>query len=368
MRKLDRYVAWQFIKSVLFAILAFSLIFILVDMIENLDDFIDQDVPAHIIVLYYAYFLPRIFSLMVPVAMLLAALFVVGKLSNNNEMTIIKCAGVSLYRFMLPLLAIGMLVSVLMLGFDGWLVPHINAGRLNLEREYLKKHRELGTRYNMFFQESENRILTMEYFDEGNATARRIKLQRFDPADPTVMLERLDGERMEWKEDSAVWVLYNAVRRDFRTDSTLPVQQREEVIDYDSLSLGKLVITPEVILRMQQKPEEMGLEDFRDYIERQRRAGSDIARLLVDYHGKIAFPFASVIVVFFGVPFASVKRRSGLAVQFGISILLLFIYLVSQKMSQIFGYNGNIHPLLAAWLPNLLFLLAGCIIMVRVQK
>jgi len=193
MRKLDRYVAWQFIKTVLFAILAFSLIFILVDMIENLDDFIDQDVPAPIIGLYYAYFLPRIFSLMVPVAMLLAALFVVGKLSNNNEMTIIKCVGVSLYRFMLPLLAIGLLVSVIMLGFDGWLVPHINAGRLNLEREYLKKHRELGTRYNMFFQESRNRILTMEYFDEGNATARRIKLQRFDPSDPTVMLERLDG-------------------------------------------------------------------------------------------------------------------------------------------------------------------------------
>jgi len=173
---------------------------------------------------------------------------------------------------------------------------------------------------------------------------------------------------MEWKEDSAVWVLYNAVRRDFRTDSTLPVQRREDVADFDSLSLGKLVITPDVILRMQQKPEEMGLEDFRDYIERQRRAGSDIARLLVDYHGKIAFPFASVIVVFFCVPFASVKLRSGLAVQFGISILLLFIYLVSQKMSQIFGYNGNIHPLLAAWLPNLLFLLAGSIIMVRVQK
>ncbi|MDT8325271.1 MAG: LPS export ABC transporter permease LptG [Bacteroidota bacterium] len=368
MRKLDRYVSWQFLKTVLFAILAFSTIFILVDMIENLDDFIDQDVAPQIIGLYYAYFLPRIFSLMVPVAMLLAALFVVGKLSNNNELTIIKCAGVSLYRFMLPLLGIGVLVSLLMLGFDGWLVPQINAARLDLEREYLKKHRELGTRYNMFFQETDHRILTMEYFDEENATARRVKIQQFDAADPTVMRGRLDAASMQWKEDSAVWVMYDVVQRRFRSDSTLPVQLRERVTDYDSLSLGRLVITPAIILRMQQKPEEMGLEDFRDYITRQRRAGSDIARLLVDYHGKIAFPFASVIVVFFGVPFASVKRRSGLSVQFGISILLLFIYMVSQKLSQIFGYNGNIHPLLAAWMPNLLFFLAGCIIMLRVQK
>ena len=171
MRRLDRYVIKQFVKTVLFAILAFSLIFIIVDMIENLDDFIDQDVGPHIIGLYYLYFLPRIFSLMVPVAMLLSALFVVGKLSNNNELTIIKCAGVSLYRFMLPLLGIGLIVSVLMLGFDGWLVPRINAGRLNLEREHLKKHRAMGTRYNLFFQERDNRILTMWYFDESTGNA-----------------------------------------------------------------------------------------------------------------------------------------------------------------------------------------------------
>lgn len=368
MRRLDRYVIRQFLKTVLFAILAFSLIFIIVDMIENLDDFIDQDVGPHIVGLYYAYFLPRIFSLMVPVAMLLSALFVVGRLSNNNEMTIIKCAGVSLYRFMLPLLGIGLVVSLLMLAFDGWLVPRINAARITLEREHLKKHRAIGTRYNLFFQETDSRILSMEYFDESSASARRIKLQRFGEADPTVMTQRIDAERMVWNEEKRSWMLYNGVQRTFLTDSSTVVQQREQVGTFDSLVVDALVVTPEVIIRMQQKPEEMELGDFREYIERQRLAGSDIARLLVDYHGKIAFPFASLIVVFFGVPFASIKRRSGLAVQFGISILLLFIYLVSQKLSQIFGYNGNIHPLLAAWMPNLLFLVAGSMIMSRVQK
>ncbi|MBN1447794.1 MAG: LptF/LptG family permease [Bacteroidetes bacterium] len=368
MRRLDRYVSRQFLRTVMFAILAFSTIFILVDMIENLDDFIDQNVAPHIIGLYYVYFLPRIFSLMVPVAMLLSALFVVGKMSNNNELTIIKCGGVSLYRFMLPLLGIGLIVSLLMLGFDGWFVPRINAARVDLEREHLKKHRELRARYNLFFQERDNRILTLEYFDEATMTARRVKLQRFDEDDPTILLGRLDADRMEWKEDTRTWVMYAGIQREFNPDTTLPVQRRETVAAFDSVTMGPLVITPEIILRMQQKPEEMALEDFRDYIERQRLAGSDIARLLVDYHGKIAFPFASLIVVFFGVPFASVKRRSGLAVQFGISIFLLFIYMVSQKLSQIFGYNGNIHPLLAAWFPNLLFFLAGCIIMFRVQK
>lgn len=368
MGRLDRYVALQFVKTVLFGLLAFSVIFILVDMIENLDDFIDQNVALENIILYYAYFLPRIFSLMVPVAMLLSALFVVGRLSNNNELTIIKCAGRSLYRFMLPLLAVGVIVSGIMLAFDGWLVPHINAARLNLEREHLKKHLSSGGRYNMFFQDRGQRIVSVEYYDEASAVARRVRLQTFDERDPTRMVQRLDAERMEWREETREWVVFGGLRRNFRADSTLPLQERETVEPFDSLRLGPLALTPEVIIRMQQKPEELGLEEFRDYIERQRLAGSDIARLRVDYHGKIAFPFASLIVVFFGVPFASVKRRSGLAVQFGISIFLLFVYMVSQKLSQIFGYNGNIHPLLAAWLPNLLFLGAGVVILFRVQK
>lgn len=368
MTRLDRYVSLQFLKTILFAILAFSLIFILIDMIENLDDFVDQNVQPHIIFLYYAYFLPRIFSLMVPVATLLAALFVVGRMSNNNELTIMKCAGVSLYRFMLPLLVIGLLVSLALLGFDGWLVPRINAERLELEREHLKKHLEMRGRYNLFFQERNNRIISLDYYDQNEATARRVTLQQFSAQDQTVMIRRFDAERMQWKQREGEWVLYRGIRREFTQDTTVPVQQREQVTSFDSLSPGPLVITPDIIVRMQRKPEEMELGDFRSYIERQRMAGSDIARLLVDYHGKIAFPFASLIVVFFGVPFASVKRRRGLAVQFGISIFLLFIYLVSQKLSQIFGYNGNISPILAAWFPNLLFSLAGLSSMLRVQK
>jgi lipopolysaccharide export system permease protein len=368
MTRLDRYVSLQFLKTIVFAILAFSLIFILVDMIENLDDFIDQNVQLHIILLYYVYFLPRIFSLMVPVATLLSALFVVGRLSNNNELTIMKCAGMSLYRFMVPLLLIGFVVSVAMLGFDGWLVPRINAERLELEREHLKKNIEMRGRYNLFFQEGDNRIISLDYYDEPGATARRVSLQQFDAGDPTIMLRRFDAVRMQWKEARNEWVLYDGIRREFSRDTTLSVQRREIVSSFDSLEVGPLVITPEIIIRMQQKPEEMELAEFRSYIERQRMAGSDVARLVVDYHGKIAFPFASLIVVFFGVPFASVKRRSGLAVQFGISIFLLFIYMVSQKLSQIFGYNGSIPPTLAAWFPNLLFFLAGVVAMLRVQK
>jgi len=75
-----------------------------------------------------------------------------------------------------------------------------------------------------------------------------------------------------------------------------------------------------------------------------------------------------VIVVLFGVPFASVKRRGGVGVQLGISLLVCFIYLIFMKVSQVFGYNGDVHPLLTAWLANIIFLAAASWVIVRVQK
>lgn len=368
MRKLDRYVVTQFILTFLFGLLAFAFIFILIDMIENLDDFIDQKVPTTIIMKYYVYFVPQILSLMVPVAMLLASLFTTGKLSTSNELTIMKSSGISLYRFMVPFVVVGFIVSVGMIVFDGWAEPKINALRLQLSREFLKKNLQRGARYNLYFQEEGNRIVAMDYFDEATATARRVTIQEFDATDLTKMTMRWDAESMLWNERSGEWTLRSVMKRKFSSDSTLPIRKREVMERFDSVLIGKLSVTPTNIKRMQQKPEEMELGDFRDYIERQRLAGSDISRLVVDYHGKIAFPFASFIVVLFGVPFASTKRRSGLSVQFGISLLICFVYLVCQKLSQVFGYNGDLQPVLAAWLPNMLFFLAGCFVIVHVKK
>lgn len=104
------------------------------------------------------------------------------------------------------------------------------------------------------------------------------------------------------------------------------------------------------------------------FIESQQRAGQDVSRWLVDFYSKISFPFASVIVVLFGVPFASVKRRGGIGVQLGISLLICFIYLIFMKISQVFGYNGDVNPLLTAWMANLIFLAGAAYVTLRVPK
>ncbi|MBK6681895.1 MAG: LptF/LptG family permease [Ignavibacteriales bacterium] len=101
---LDRYIIKSFILSIFYGLMAFTLLFVIIDLMENLTDFIDNNVGTFIILEYYLVFTPEILKLMTPSCCAFGGLFTAGKMSSNNELTAIKSSGVSIYRFMFPLL------------------------------------------------------------------------------------------------------------------------------------------------------------------------------------------------------------------------------------------------------------------------
>ena len=111
MKLIDKYLVKQFIQTIAFGLLGFTIIFIVIDAIENLDDFVDQSVPALKILHYYIVFSPEIIKLMTPVGVLFAALFTAGRAASTSELTAIKASGVSLFRFMLPFLITTFVIS-----------------------------------------------------------------------------------------------------------------------------------------------------------------------------------------------------------------------------------------------------------------
>jgi lipopolysaccharide export system permease protein len=369
MRILDRYIVRQFLVTFLFGLFAFLIIFLVIDMMEKLDDFIDANVPTKTITEYYLSFMPEIVKLMTPVAMLLAALFVTGRLSNQNELAAIKSSGVSLYRILLPFLAVALFVSGVSIYFNGWLVPYANQKKFGIERAHLQRAGEGSGRFNIFFQEDRTRLVSISYYDVYTKTATKVSIQEFSDTNLTVLVRRYDAQQMSWRErgddadtTSEGWVLLAGAFRE------LEATRESRLTRFDQLPIGMLKISPVDIEKKQRKPDEMDYTELRDFIENQRRAGQDVSRWLVDWHSKIAFPFASVIVVLFGVPFASIKRRSGVAIEFGICVAVTFIYLAFMKTSHVFGYNGDLNPLFTAWLANLIFLVLGLINLARVQK
>ena len=369
MKILDRYIVRQFLATFLFGLLTFLLIFIVIDMMEKLDDFMDANTPLQAIGQYYLAFTPEIIKLMTPVAMLLGALFVVGRLSNQNELPAMKSSGLSLYRFLLPFMVVALLVSLLSIYFNGWVVPYANQKKTAIERAHLHRSPSTGSTLPLFFQDGRTRLISISYYESTRRTGHRVSVEEFADTNLTVMLRRYDAKQMEWHEggagggDSAQagWMLMSGSTREFEGDS-------QHIAAFERLSLGKLSISPVDIEKKQRKPDELDYPDLKEFIENQQMAGQDVSRWLVDFHNKIAFPFASVIVVLFGVPFASIKRRGGLAIDFGVCVAVTFVYLAFMKTSQVFGYNGDLNPFLTAWLANIIFFALAIINLVRVQK
>jgi lipopolysaccharide export system permease protein len=336
-------------------------------MMENLDDFIDVNAPLKIIVEYYIAFVPEIIKFMTPMAVLLAALFITGRLSSQNELSAIKSTGTSLYRIMAPFLIVALIISLTSIFFNGWVVPYANQKKIYIERMHLNRSVSASNRYNILFQEGLRRIVSLNYYDPQARCAREVSIQDFDTNDMTILRQRFDALQMQWIQpqgddaQKGSWVLLNGTTRSF-------IDTTQTLARFDSLKVGRLALTPTDIEKKQRTPDEMNYTDLREFIENQKRAGQDVARWLVEYHFKLAFPFASIIMVLFGVPFASSRPRTGAALGFGIALAVAFIYLIFMKASQVFGYNGDLNPLLTAWLSNLIFLVAGIVNLFRVQK
>jgi len=364
---LDRYIIRQFLIAFLFGLLAFIFIFIIIDMMEKLDDFIDAQAPASTVVQYYIASIPDIVKLMIPVAVLLSALFVTGRLASQNELAAIKSSGTSLYRIMAPFLIVTFIICFASIYLNGWLVPYANQKKFYIERAHLNRSTQPTVRYNILFQEGRTRIVSINYYDSQAKCARQISIQDFDSTDITILRHRYDALQMQWIQPNGddiqkgSWVLTHGTTRSF-LDTT------QMLASFDSLRIGKLSLTPSDIEKKQRTPDEMDYYELREFIANQQRAGQDVARWLVEYHFKLAFPFASIIMVLFGVPFAASRPRTGAALGFGIATAVTFIYLGFMKASQVFGYNGDLNPLFTAWLANIIFLAAGIANLFRVQK
>jgi lipopolysaccharide export system permease protein len=380
MRILDKYLIRQFCFALIFALVSFWIIFLVVDMIDNLGKFVDKGASFLLVLKFYVYYTPYILVLALPVAMLLSCLFSLGQLARHNELTAMKSAGVSLYRILLPLLILSFLISLSVIGFGGWIVP-LTYGKMEEVKtvEIEKGRRDQNVPLsNLFVQDNQGRILYVATYDAKDKTGIGALLQRFEG---NRLKEEIWAERMSWRGGS--WVLENGVRRVFAdslVESQAPIKSTktnadtllaagsEEYQAFDRLTLHDLKILPEALARRPKKTDEMGYSELAEYVRVRKKAGQLVAKEDTDLQVKIAFPFVNFIIVLFGAPIAANPRRSGLVIGFAVSLFIAFVYYTLIKMGQSLGYSQKLSPLVAAWGANVLFAILGVILLVKAKK
>lgn len=364
MKIIDRYLIREFIKTALLALVSFVLLFILVDVFEKLDIFIDTKAKLWMVGLFYLYQIPYILVLTLPVAMLLASMGTISQMSRHYEIVALKSSGISLNRIFMPLLALGLLVSLLVLGFGETVVPFTNQKRGNLERQDIRK-RSLpfeAVRSDLYYAGTEGRFYFIKRYDVAKAAMDSVVIWQMDTLNRLSV--RVDAPRGMWVGDH--WELQGIkgvpiIRRRF-----IHEQMLEDSLQ--SLSLDGVAETPESFTKRVLLPDEMNFAQLSRYIDALRRSGGDAHRYVVDLYFKLSFPFANFIILLFGLPILSNSRKSGATISFSLSLLVCFVFWGILQTGRALGHNASLPPTVAAWLPNLIFGALGLYILYRAPK
>ncbi|MCL7964611.1 MAG: LptF/LptG family permease [marine benthic group bacterium] len=357
MKILDRYVLRQFFRILLVCVIGVPFIFIIINLTDQLDNFLADDLTSGSILAHYLYQVPYYMLLSFPIAALLAAVFTVSSMTRHFEISAAKAGGVSFYRIVTPLLVVGMVISVVALGLTE-VVPAANR----------KSEDALGDTRS---QREGNRISFIYRGEEGRYYyIRRLAAARGEIADILVAREGAGysypgydaaADEASWDAARGRWVMESGRLRYF------PERERTIEFRFEELWQREFTETPDELLARPKGEEEMGYAELGRYIEALERSGADTGKLRVEQQLKLAFPFTCFIIVLFGLPLANSSRKGGASLSIGIALGTTILFLILVRVAQAMGSSGVIAPVTAAWLANAIFLVAGLLLFTRVK-
>lgn len=354
-RILDQLVARSFMKVFLAFTLGSPILFILGDITENLEDYLGAGLSWADVGMAYLYKMPQFIQWSFPIAALVSAVFTVQSMTLHREVVAAKAGGISFHRLIVPIFLLGVLLTFVALGLEE-VVPRTNRRAAEILRQE-DTRREWRT--NFVFQGEEGRNFTIERLNVADGTLTGIVMETVEPGTsrPT---SHLTAEFAEYDTDVG-WTFNEGFYRVF-------LDEDEEVAaQFQQFRTRGFTESPEDFLEEPRKPEEMTRAEMGRLADIIERSGGSPTKLRVDREEKIAIPVATLVIILFGAPLATSTKRGGTAYGIGVALLSTILYMLLFRISGAVGETGALDPFSAAWLPNLLFLGAGLVFLVRVR-
>jgi lipopolysaccharide export system permease protein len=352
---LDRYLLREWLRILVVTALGFPLVVITFGLTDNLDEHLARKIPPKAIALGYAHSLPENVFMTLPAAVLFATVFSLGSLNRHSELTAAKASGRSVRRTVVPVLAAATLTSGAALALGEW-APVATTRSL----EYLgeREIRSTSSRFNFVYRADEGWVYAVRALDLRDNTMRDLILEREGPDRdyPTLVVQssaaRFDTTTARWSLRSARLLVVPAIEESF-------------AFAFDSLRQRSLVETPAGLLVEPKEPREMRYAELGRYIDDIERSGGDGRKLRVRRALKLAVPFTCVVIAIFGAPLALTAPRASGAVGVGISLATTILFLLLVQLSEAVGAGGLLPPVVAAWVPNVVFAAMGTALLAR---
>ncbi len=353
-RILDRLVARTFLKLFLIFLAASPPLFVLGDITENLDTYLDRGLTRAEVARAYFFQLPLFIQWSFPIAALVAAVFTIHSMTTHREIVAAKAGGISFHRVARPVLVMGLLLTLVALGLTE-VVPRSNRIAAQILRD--EDPRRMW-RSDFVYESEDGTTWQVGRLDAPERRMDNVIIElpaRNGGAGIHVMADAM------YHDEELGWTFARGYLRRFHPDST------QRVYQFERMRAADLAEDPQDLLEAPRKPEEMTYREVDRLARIVERSGGDPAQLLVKREQKFSIPVATLVVILFGVPLATSTGRGGTAYGIGVSLGTTILYLLLFKVAGALGQAGTMAPLTAAWIPNVIFFAAALVLLRRVR-
>ncbi len=348
-QRMDRYLIAKFIGTYFYSIALIISISIVFDVNENLAKFTSYHAPLRAIVFdYYANFVPYFANLFSPLFVFISVIFFTSKLAGNSEIIAMLACGMSFKRLLRPYMVSAALISALNFYLGAYVIPKGTVVRHDFESLY-KNNKKVTFAQNVQLQVGKGVIAYISQYDDRTKTGYGFSLDKFEKK-KLVLHTTANVVKYDTISDSRYhWKMMNYKTRDLRG-------MREKItsgMEKDTL----IMMEPMDLVFSKGQQETFTSPELLRYISKQQERGSsNVVQYEVEYHKRIASCFASFILTIIGVSLSSRKRKGGMGMYLGIGLALSFAYILLQTVCATFAINANTPPMLAAWIPNILYI------------
>jgi len=355
MKLLDKYILKRFLSTFFFVVIILLAVITVIDLTEKMDKFAKANLTAGQIAGYYLDFVPWIGSLITPITIFIATVYVCAQLAVRTEVIAMLSAGMSFRRFLFPFFMGSCLVAAISFGLNGWIIPNSNQSRLAFELQYLKGKYHFEQR-NIHMQIAPDTYMYIQSYNNSNQTGYHFSMEKFDH---NKLIEKFTANRIEWDSTKLKWRL-----RDWELKKVDSIFERTSIATAsakDTLMRGAskdttLVINPKEFESDYRKYDGLTLNELVSHIRKLRSRGTTGVEVYeVELYTRYSSPFTIFILVFMGAIVASRKSRGGTGLQIALGFLLSFIFILFFTLFRTFAENGAMPPEISVWIPNIVF-------------
>ncbi len=346
-KKLDWYIIKKFLGTFFFLTVLIIAVAVVFDLSEKMDDFIEKKAPGEAILFgYILNFIPYLTNLFSYLFVFISVVFFTSKMTYNSEIIAILSSGISFRRLLRPYMIAASVIAMLSFMLSAYVIPHANAGRFKFEAQYYR-NRYYNRDNNIHRQLSKDNYLYLASYNTYLMRAEKFSLETYENK---ILQSKLTSSYAKWDTTANKWTVHNYVIRNI---DSLGIETMVKGKKLDTT----IAVTHEDFSRRSNKIiETMDIDYLSEYIETQRSRGvENLNELLLEKYRRYANPFAVFILTIIGVSLVTRKTRGGMGMHLGVGILLSFTYILFQKISDVFSIGSGLDPLIAIWIPNVIY-------------